>query len=184
MPPGCVMKMPVQLRSLGIAISLRTAPFCGDAQRNQLRSLTNTGKRVRTRIIRRMIEKAEAQSCLLQRVSPRLISASERDTHEALAFAQFVGGVALHRLPARAAEMTLFDLATGQAVAMPSGYDEFSERAFPNYTGGTAEARALRDLLRAAMEAEGFTVYQAEWWHFDYNDWKQYRIMDIPFTAI
>ena len=83
-----------------------------------------------------------------------------------------------------AVDMTLFDLSTGKQVTMPSGYDEFSERAFPNYAGGTAESRALRDLLRTAMEAEGFTVYQAEWWHFDYNEWRQYRIMDIPFEAI
>ena len=67
---------------------------------------------------------------------------------------------------------------------MPSGYDEFSKRAFPDYAGGTPESRALRDLLRAAMEAEGFAVYPAEWWHFDYKDWRQYRIMDLPFEAI
>ena len=67
---------------------------------------------------------------------------------------------------------------------MPSGYDEFTERAFPTYTGGTAESRRLRDLLRSAMEAEGFTVYPAEWWHFDYKDWKQYRIQNIPFETI
>jgi len=40
------------------------------------------------------------------------------------------------------------------------------------------------DLLRAAMEAEGFAVYPAEWWHFDYKNWRQYRIMDVPFEAI
>jgi D-alanyl-D-alanine dipeptidase len=83
-----------------------------------------------------------------------------------------------------AADISLFELATGREVAMPSGYDEFSERAYPSYTGGTAEARALRDLLRATMEAEGFTVYPAEWWHFDFNEWKQYRIQNIPFEAI
>src|SRR5205809_1078748 len=77
-----------------------------------------------------------------------------------------------------AVDVSLFELATGQEVKMPSGYDEFSERAFPTYSGGTPESRALRDLLRAAMEAEGFTVYPAEWWHFDYQDWRQYRIMD------
>jgi D-alanyl-D-alanine dipeptidase len=67
---------------------------------------------------------------------------------------------------------------------MPSGYDEFSERAYPSYTGGSTGSRALRDLLRAEMEAEGFTVYPAEWWHFDFNNWKQYRIQNIPFEAI
>jgi len=83
-----------------------------------------------------------------------------------------------------AADISLFELATGREVTMPSTYDEFTERAYPNYTGGTAEARNLRDLLRAAMEAEGFTVYNAEWWHFDFNDWRQYRIQNIPFDAI
>jgi len=83
-----------------------------------------------------------------------------------------------------AADISLVELSTGKEVVMPSGYDEFSERAFPTYAGGTAESRRLRDLLRAAMEAEGFTVYQAEWWHFDYKDWKQYRIQNVPFEAI
>jgi len=83
-----------------------------------------------------------------------------------------------------AVDLSLVELATGREVQMPSGYDEFSERAFPTYAGGTSESRALRDLLRAAMEAEGFTVYPAEWWHFDYKDWRQYRIMDIPFEKI
>ena len=83
-----------------------------------------------------------------------------------------------------AVDLTLFDARTGQEVPMPSGYDEFTERAFPSYTGGTAEARAARDLLRAAMEAEGFTVYPAEWWHFDFQDWRHYGILDEPFERI
>jgi D-alanyl-D-alanine dipeptidase len=83
-----------------------------------------------------------------------------------------------------AVDVTLFDLKTAAEVKMPSEYDEFSERAFPNYEGGTAEARALRDLLRQAMEAEGFTVYKAEWWHFDYNGWKEYPLLDVPFEKL
>jgi D-alanyl-D-alanine dipeptidase len=83
-----------------------------------------------------------------------------------------------------AADISLFDLSTGKEVVMPSGYDEFSERASPGYVGSTAESRALRDTLRSAMEAEGFRVYPEEWWHFDYNEWRQYRIQDIPFEAI
>ena len=83
-----------------------------------------------------------------------------------------------------AADVTLYELSTGRQVEMPSGYDEFTERAFPNYAGGSAAARANRDLLRQAMEAQGFTVYPAEWWHFDFKGWEQYRIMDVPFEAI
>jgi|SRR5882672_75265 len=83
-----------------------------------------------------------------------------------------------------AVDLTLYELATGKEVGMPSEYDEFSERAFPEYQGGTAESRALRDLLRQTMEAEGFTVYKAEWWHFDYNGWKEYPILNIPFEKL
>jgi zinc D-Ala-D-Ala dipeptidase len=67
---------------------------------------------------------------------------------------------------------------------MPSTYDEMTERAHPNYQGGTAEQRRLRDLLRAAMEAEGFTVYENEWWHFDYKDWREYPILNLSFAEI
>ena len=58
---------------------------------------------------------------------------------------------------------------------MPSDFDEFTERASPNYEGGTKEETANRDLLRKLMEAEGFTVNKNEWWHFDYKDWEELR---------
>jgi D-alanyl-D-alanine dipeptidase len=83
-----------------------------------------------------------------------------------------------------AVDLSLYDLKTGKEVEMPSGYDEMSERAYPTYAGGTTEARRLRDLLRTAMEHEGFTVEPNEWWHFNYKDWQQYPILDVPFTAI
>ena len=83
-----------------------------------------------------------------------------------------------------AVDLTLFDLATGAEVQMPSPYDDFTEKAAPDYPGGTPEERAARDLLRRAMEAEGFTVYEHEWWHFDYKDWRSYRVLDIPFDRL
>ncbi|HEY6305555.1 MAG TPA: M15 family metallopeptidase [Candidatus Angelobacter sp.] len=83
-----------------------------------------------------------------------------------------------------AVDLTLYDLKTGVAVKMPSGYDEMSERAYADYTGGTAEERQRRGVLRGAMEKEGFTVYPQEWWHFDYKDWKEYPILNIRFEEI
>ncbi len=83
-----------------------------------------------------------------------------------------------------AVDLSLYDLATGREVEMPSVYDEMSPRAYPSYEGGPADARARRDRLRAAMEHEGFTVEPNEWWHFNYKDWTEYPILDIPFSAI
>lgn len=83
-----------------------------------------------------------------------------------------------------AVDLSLYDLATGREVEMPSDYDEMTERAHPDYAGGSPEARARRDLLREAMEAEGFTVYKFEWWHFDYRDWRSYPILDLSFPDL
>jgi len=38
--------------------------------------------------------------------------------------------------------------------------------------------------LRAALEAEGFRVFELEWWHFDFQDWKQYRIGNATFEQL
>ena len=83
-----------------------------------------------------------------------------------------------------AVDLSLYELKTGRAVEMPSGYDEMTERAHSDYQGGAVEARQRRDLLRAAMEAEGFTVYAPEWWHYDYKDWRTYPILNLSFSEL
>ena len=83
-----------------------------------------------------------------------------------------------------AVDLTLHSLRTGRQVSMPGEYDEMTERSHVNYAGGAEEQRRLRDLLRSAMEAEGFTVYEPEWWHYDYKDWREYPILDISFSEI
>ena len=83
-----------------------------------------------------------------------------------------------------AVDATLYHLATGREVQMPCGYDDFSEKAHPDYAGGTPAQRAARDLLRQAMEAQGFTVNEREWWHYDCRDWQQYRIENVAFKDV
>ena len=83
-----------------------------------------------------------------------------------------------------AVDLTMYDLRTGAPVVTTGGYDEMSDRSYPQYPGGTSRQRALREILRAAMEAEGFSVYAAEWWHFDYKDWRSYRIGNQRFEDL
>lgn len=83
-----------------------------------------------------------------------------------------------------AVDLSLYDLKTGREVEMPGVYDEMSERSYPTYTGGTPEQRRLRDLLRSAMEKQGFAVYDTEWWHFDYRDWRKYAIQNVAFEQV
>jgi D-alanyl-D-alanine dipeptidase len=83
-----------------------------------------------------------------------------------------------------AVDLTLYTLKNGRPVEMVSTYDETTDRAHPDYPGGTSLQRWHRDLLRRMMEAEGFTVYEAEWWHFDYKDWQRYRIGNQTFEDL
>jgi D-alanyl-D-alanine dipeptidase len=75
-----------------------------------------------------------------------------------------------------AVDLSLYDLKTGKPIEMVSTYDETTDRAHPDYPGGTSLQRWHRDLLRREMEADGFTVFELEWWHFDYKGWERYRI--------
>jgi serine beta-lactamase-like protein LACTB len=83
-----------------------------------------------------------------------------------------------------AVDLTLYDLKTGKPIEMVGGYDEFSDRSFPDYPGGTSLQRWHRELLRSAMEAEGFRITETEWWHFDYQNWARYRIGNATFAII
>lgn len=83
-----------------------------------------------------------------------------------------------------AVDLTLYDLSSGQPIQMVAGYDEFSPRSFPLYPGGTSRQRWYRELIRRTMEAQNFTIYEYEWWHFDYRDWKKYRIGNVTFEEI
>jgi CubicO group peptidase (beta-lactamase class C family)/D-alanyl-D-alanine dipeptidase len=83
-----------------------------------------------------------------------------------------------------AVDLTLYNLATGEQAPMTGHYDEMTERSYPFYPGGTSLERWDRNLLRRAMESEGFTVYEFEWWHFDYKDWRRYPILNLTFEQL
>lgn len=83
-----------------------------------------------------------------------------------------------------AVDLTLIDLRSGGEVPMPSGYDEFSDRARRNYTGGTQQELADRQKLEDVMKRHGFEPLPSEWWHFDYSGWKDFELMDVPLQSL
>ncbi len=83
-----------------------------------------------------------------------------------------------------AVDLSLINLKNGKEIVMTSPYDDFTEKASPGYRGGSRTQRRLRDMLRSAMEKEGFAVDKGEWWHFDYKDWRSYDVLDIPFNQV
>jgi D-alanyl-D-alanine dipeptidase len=67
----------------------------------------------------------------------------------------------------------------GEELLMPSGFDDFSEKAHQNYMGTSEEAISNRELLREIMERHGFVGLPTEWWHFDLIGWQNYPPIDF-----
>jgi D-alanyl-D-alanine dipeptidase len=78
-----------------------------------------------------------------------------------------------------AVDLTLIDLRTGAELPMPTGYDDFTERAAHAFTDLPAEALANRALLREVMVKHGFDPLPSEWWHYDFRGWKEFELMDV-----
>ena len=83
-----------------------------------------------------------------------------------------------------AIDLTVIDLSTGEELKMPTPYDDFTELAFAEAPVQDSLIRANRALLKTSMEEHGFTVYTHEWWHFDFNDWESFPLLDIPFEDL
>ncbi|WP_223279449.1 M15 family metallopeptidase [Phaeocystidibacter marisrubri] len=83
-----------------------------------------------------------------------------------------------------AVDLSLYKLADGRYLNMPTDYDDFSIAAHPSTPLEDSLVSANRDLLIQVMEHYGFTVYPSEWWHFDYTGWEEYKIMDLSFPSI
>lgn len=79
-----------------------------------------------------------------------------------------------------AVDVTLVD-EDGRELEMPTGFDEFTEKASRSYTGMSAEARSNMEYLTEVMIKHGFTPIQSEWWHFNDSDIKNYPLLDITF---
>ncbi len=83
-----------------------------------------------------------------------------------------------------AIDLTLIDLNTNQEIPMPSEFDDFSEKAHPDYMDLTPEVIENRTFLFNIMSHFGFTHYPTEWWHFDFSGWENYPLMDLSFEEL
>ena len=67
----------------------------------------------------------------------------------------------------------------GTLLAMPTAFDDFSEKAHRKIAlAGKAGREAKR--LEAAMTKAGFIGMPTEWWHFDAPDASKYALSDVP----
>ena len=68
---------------------------------------------------------------------------------------------------------------SGKELAMPTAFDDFSEKAQSNYQALPADVIKNRELLKKLMIKYGFMPVASEWWHFDDADWKTCPLLNI-----
>ncbi len=83
-----------------------------------------------------------------------------------------------------AVDVGLYRLSTGEKLALPSDYDEFTPRAHLDYAGGTSEERWYRALIQRVMRSNGFSSLAAEWWHFDLRNWRSFPVLNASFDDL
>lgn len=83
-----------------------------------------------------------------------------------------------------AIDMTIYDLKSGSPLDMPTGFDDFSEKAYHGYQNLTDNKIKNRDLLKSVMEKNGFIKFDTEWWHYSLPTPSKYDILDITFQRL
>jgi len=83
-----------------------------------------------------------------------------------------------------AVDVSVFDTVSGNELEMPTPYDDFTEAASPSYSSLPEDIMENRNSLIEIMSRYGFTVFESEWWHFDFNGWEAFSLLDIPFSEL
>jgi D-alanyl-D-alanine dipeptidase len=82
-----------------------------------------------------------------------------------------------------AVDITLVDN-SGNEIPMPTPYDDFTEKASRNYMDLSSQIIINRKFLEDLMAKYGFVGLPTEWWHFDYEGWEKYDVLDLDFKEL
>ena len=83
-----------------------------------------------------------------------------------------------------AIDLTVINLKTGKELEMATPYDSFSKAAAANYEPVSDVVRKNREYLISIMKKNKLNVLENEWWHYDFQGWQNYNLMDIPFEKL
>lgn len=81
-------------------------------------------------------------------------------------------------------DLTLINLNTSEELNMGTGFDNFTDTAHADFKQLPADVLQNRQILRSAMEQQGFKVLDTEWWHFYLPNASGFEILDIPFRKL
>lgn len=83
-----------------------------------------------------------------------------------------------------AVDLSLYRISDGKELNMPTGFDDFSEKAHHGYMQLDEEQIKNRELLLNIMEKHGFRRFTTEWWHYSWPGAEKYPILNLTFNQL
>jgi D-alanyl-D-alanine dipeptidase len=83
-----------------------------------------------------------------------------------------------------AVDLTIIKLSTRKELAMPTGFDNFTDSAHHDFVNLPSEVLLDRKLLKDTMEKYGFLQFPTEWWHYSLPNPENYAVMDLSFGTL
>ena len=83
-----------------------------------------------------------------------------------------------------AVDVSLVNISTKEMLPMPTGFDDFSEKASHNFMNLPENVLQNRLLLKTAMEKYGFIALSTEWWHYSLPDANRFELLDLSFGEL
>jgi zinc D-Ala-D-Ala dipeptidase len=83
-----------------------------------------------------------------------------------------------------ALDITLVNLKTGKELQMPTPYDSAVKESWADAPVKRKKVLKNRELMKAVMKKNGFTVDPSEWWHYNFDGWRGYELMDMSFEIL
>lgn len=83
-----------------------------------------------------------------------------------------------------AVDITIVDLRTNKELDMGTSFDSFSDTAHTSFILLPKQVLKNRFLLKELMIKQGFHIFETEWWHFYWEDNRDYSILDLSFKEL
>lgn len=83
-----------------------------------------------------------------------------------------------------AVDLTIIDLKTERELDMGTGFDNFTDTAHHDFKNLAPDILNNRNLLKTVMEANGFSAYNEEWWHYTFKTDIKFEVLDLPFKKL
>lgn len=82
-----------------------------------------------------------------------------------------------------AVDLTLVD-SKGQELPMPTQFDDFSAAAHRKNPNLSPAVKKRLALLEQVMKKHHFIGLSTEWWHFDYQTWRQHPPLEVDLNLL